>query len=315
MKTLASLIETHYGIRVHNLSRVCEGAGGDVYYADTGAGRFVLKGTVKSDIYACNEPRLAKYLAAQGIPVPAFLPTKDGADFFRRGKWQYNLRPYVEWTVYGYNEAPAWLITESAQMLGRIHHVLAAFEPLPMGIGPDFFAFLRSDAPRISYIKTLSLAKAAGEDDVAADVEFRLSRLHKLQEQSYDYARFTRGNTHGDYKISQIVCREGHIAAIIDWTSACRHPLCWEVIRSYAHAAPEGARGAIDSEGLRDYLAEYTRYAPLTDYDLRMMPYFYRDQLLACDYYGQYYASKGQNRMDYLAQARFATGVLRVMDF
>jgi len=45
-----------------------------------------------------------------------------------------------------------------------------------------------------------------------------------------------------------------------------------------------------------------------------MMLYCYRDQLLACDYYGQYYASKSPNRADYLAQARFATKVLRWME-
>lgn len=58
-------------------------------------------------------------------------------------------------------------------------------------------------------------------------------------------------------------------------------------------------------------MAEYQQFAPLNDYDLRMMPYYYRDQLLACDYYGQYYASGQANRADYLAQARHATKLLR----
>ena len=55
-------------------------------------------------------------------------------------------------------------------------------------------------------------------------------------------------------------------------------------------------------------------FAPLNDYDLRMMPYYYRDQLLACDYYGQHYAARGMNRADYLAQARFASKLLRWFD-
>ena len=302
---MEKLIEKHYGLRVRSLARVSQGVGGDVYFVDTDQGRFVLKGVERGDIYAKNEPRIAAFLARRDIPVAEYLPTRGGAFFFSGGR-RYHLQRFVEGTVYSYGEAPAWLITESARMLGRIHSALADHTPLPLGMGPDFFAFLRSDTPRARYTKTLARARAAKDASVIADVEFRLAQLHKLRETTYDYARFTVGNTHGDYKISQIICGSGHIAAVVDWTAACTHPLCLEIIRSYAHAAP-----AFSFEGLRAYAEEYQCFAPLTDYDLRMMPYFYRDQLLACDYYGQYYASTSQNRADYLAQARFATKLLR----
>jgi Ser/Thr protein kinase RdoA (MazF antagonist) len=303
------LIEKHYSLRVHSLARVDEGAGGDVYIADTNAGRFVLKGTKKDDERAQNEPRLSEYLARHDIPVPEFLATKDGAYFFSKGKKQYNLRPYVEGTVYSYNQAPAWLLPESARMQGKIHAALAGFGPLPTGVGPEFPAFMRSDAPRASYETTLVLARKVGDASVIEDIEYRLARLHKTQEHSYDYARLTIGNTHGDYKIQNLVCGEDRIAAVIDWTCANAMPLCLEVIRAYTHAAP-----AFDREGLQSYLEDYRRFFPLNDYDLLMMPYFYRDLLLACNYYGQYYGSKNPNRADYLAQARLATKVLRWFD-
>ena len=300
------LIETHYGLRVQGLARVNEGVGGDVYTVETHTGRFVLKGTRHGDERACNEPRLVAFAARQGIPVQECLPTKDGEDFFHRGGKQYNLRPWADGAVYSYNKAPAWLVTEAARMQGKINAALAGFESLPQGIGPDSLAYLRSDAPRESYGKTLALAKKAGDASVVEDIRFRISQLHMLQEKTYDFSRFTIGNAHGDYKIQNLVCGEGRIAAVIDWTSACTLPLCLEIIRAYAHAAP-----VFSLEGLRAYTDEYQRYAPLNDYDLRMMPYFFRDLLLASDYYGQYYASKHSNRADYLAQAKFATRMLR----
>ena len=303
---LARLLEKHCGLRMQGLTRVGEGVGGEVYVVEAHAGRFVLKGTEKADARAGNEPRLAGYLARYDIPVPEFLPAKDGGHFFYSGKRQYNLRPYVEGTVYSYHEAPEWLMGESARTQGRIHAALAGFGPLPQALGPDFLDFLRSDAPLDSYTKTLALAKKAGDEDVIADVEYRLARLHTLRERSYDYARFTVGNAHGDYKVQNLVCGEGRIAAVIDWTSAGRLPLCMEVIRSYAHAAPEP-----DAGGLRAYTEEYLCHAPLNGYDLRNMLHVFRDLLLASDYYGQYYGSKHANRADYLAQARFATGLLR----
>jgi len=306
---LERLIEQHYGLCVRALTRVDEGAGGEVYVADTDAGRFVLKGTAGDDPRAQKEPFIVEYLARQGILAPEFLPVEGGGWFFRGDGKRYSLRPYVEGTVYSYHEAPAWLMVESAQMQGRIHAALAGFGPLPQALGPDFLTFLRSDAPRASYRKTLALAEKAGDADVLEDIAFRLSLLHTLRERSYDYARFTVGNTHGDYKIQNLVCGEGRIAAVIDWTSACALPLCLEVIRAWVHAAP-----AFSLEGLRAYTEEYQRFSPLSDYDLRTMPYIFRDLLLASDYYGQYYASKSRNRAAYLAEARFTTRVLRWME-
>jgi len=194
-------------------------------------------------------------------------------------------------------------------MLGKIQAALAGYEPLPPVFGQGHFDFLRSDAPRASYMKTLAMAKKTGDISVIEDLEYRLSQLHKTRAHTYDYARFTIGNTHGDFKIQNIVCGEGRIAAVIDLSSACRLPLCLEVIRSYAHAAP-----AMSAEGLRTYVEEYQCFAPLNDYDLRNMAHLFRDQMLALDFYGQYYGSKHANRADFLAQARFATGFLRRFD-
>ena len=306
---LARLLEKHYGLRAQSVARVSEGVGGEVYVVEADAGRFVLKGTEKSDLRAQKEPHIVEYAARHDIPVPEFLPTKDGGWFFYNNRKQYNLRPYMEGTVYSYGEAPDWLMGESACMQGRIHAALAGFGPLTQALGPDFPGFLRSDAPRASYARTLALAKKAGDTSVIEDIEYRLARLHTLQERGYDCDRFTVGNTHGDYKVQNLVCGEGRIAAVIDWTSACALPLCLEVIRAYSHAAP-----ALSIEGLRAYAEEYRRFAPLNDYDLEMMPWVFRDLLLASDYYGQYYASKSRNRADYLAQARFATGVLRWLE-
>jgi Ser/Thr protein kinase RdoA (MazF antagonist) len=301
------LIEKYYDLRAKNLAHEGGGAGGEVCIADTDAGRFVLKGTKKGDARARMEPRIVEFLARRGIPTPEFLPVKDGGWFFYRGGKQYNLRPYVEGTVYSYGGAPAWLLPEIARMQGRIHAALAGFEPLPVAVGPEVLDYLRSEAPRASYGKTLVLAAKAGDADVIEDVNYRLSRLHECREHAYDYARFTVGNTQGDYKIQNLVFGEGGIAAVIDCTSANALPLCLEVARAYAHAAP-----AFSLEGLRAYTEEYRRFAPLNDYDLRMMPCFFRDLcLLAGDYYGQYYAAKGVNRAAYLAEARFTTRVLR----
>ena len=305
-KTCERLLEKHYNLHVKSITHVDEGVGGEVYIAETDAGRFVLKGTPRGADRADNEPYIAEHLARHGIPVAEYLRAGDGKWFVPRGKTQYLLQRFVEGKTYSYHEAPAWLLPESARMLGKIQLALACYRPLPQVFGQDHFDYLRSEVPRASYMKTLERAKKAGDGDVALDVEYRLSQLHRTRERTYDCARFTVANTHGDFKIQNIICGEGRVAAVIDLSSACRLPLCMEVIRSYTHAAPEPT-----AEGLRAYTEEVMRYTPLNAYDLRNMPYVFRDQLLAFDFYGQYYSSKHPNRADFLAQARWATGVLR----
>ena len=53
------------------------------------------------------------------------------------------------------------------------------------------------------------------------------------------------------------------------------------------------------------------RYSPLSAYDLKMMPYFFYHQLLACNYYGQFYDSTSPNKADILYQAKFATKLIK----
>lgn len=69
--------------------------------------------------------------------------------------------------------------------------------------------------------------------------------------------------------------------------------------------------GRIDCALLGRYLDAYCRYGTLNDYDLACMERLYLYQIAVCDYYGQYYASRAQNRAIFLRQARFATQLLQ----
>ena len=69
--------------------------------------------------------------------------------------------------------------------------------------------------------------------------------------------------------------------------------------------------GRIDCALLGRYLDAYCRYGTLNDYDLACIERLYLYQIAVCDYYGQYYASRAQNRAIFLRQARLATRLLQ----
>ena len=149
------------------------------------------------------------------------------------------------------------------------------------------------------------------DTEAVADLLYRIDLMQRFPKYTFDIKQFTCQSTHGDYFISQLLCGENKINAVIDWTTACVHPVVWEIVRSYVYAAPSCKEGQIDMEEFVRYVDKYCEYAPLTEYDiLNMVPLFYY-QIAVCDYYGQYYESDAENRYIYMKQAKFSTKLLR----
>lgn len=271
----------------------------------------MLKGVSSGDCYVRNEPEIAIFLKKNGVPVAEYVLTKDNQYLWKYDSNVYHMQRFVEGEIIPFNKAPDWFMIESAQLLGKIHAVLSGFKQLPTGMGDSFIDFMQSGYARVSYEKTIEKAKDIHDINIVTDVEYRLSQVDKLQEIEFDLSKFTCSNTHGDYKISQIICQSNHIKAVIDWTGACVHPICWEIIRSFTYADSNCETGEIDIDRFIGYIMEYLLYFSLNAYDLKMMPYYFYYQLLSCDYYGQYYASDNINRGDFLFQAQFATKLIR----
>ena len=213
--------------------------------------------------------------------------------------------------MYDLNTAPDWLLTESAQMLGKIHTALRDYQELSVGIGADFFEYMTPDRASESYKNSLTIAECRNDTEIITDLQYRIDLMQRFPAYEFDLGRLTCCATHGDYFISQIICGDEKINAVIDWTTACVHPVVWEVVRSYVYAAPSCKDGQIDMNDFLHYVEEYRKFSPLNEYDLLCMSRLFYYQIAVCDYYGQYYASTADNRDIYLHQAVFSTKLLR----
>ena len=200
---------------------------------------------------------------------------------------------------------------ESAELLGQIHRVLQNYPALPEGIGAGFFARMTPQRALRSYRDTLTIAEQRGDDKTAAELVWRIGLMERFPAWEFDLDRLTRRNTHGDYFISQFLCADGHLTAVIDWTTACVHPVIWELMRLFVYSAPCCAAGQIDDRLLARYVDAYCRYGELNVYDRGNLCRLYFYQIAVCDYYGQYYASNAANRVIYLRQAQHATRLLK----
>ncbi len=309
------ILRAQYGLHLEQARKSSIGAGSDTWFLRCAEGGYVLKFPAESAInHPEAEPELCAFLREHDIPACDFLKNSTGS-YVSQGDdgRRFTVQRRFAGSTPEWNSASEALLLESAELLGRIHAVLQDYPALPEGIGAGFFAYMTPQRVLASYRCSLETARQLGDAAIAADLEWRIGLMQRFPAWRFELSRLTLRNTHGDYFISQFLCEDGRLTAVIDWTTACVHPVIWEITRSFVYGAPCCAEGRVDKRLFERYVAAYCRYGTLNDYDRENLYRLYFYQIAVCDYYGQYYASAASNRHIYLMQAQHATRMLRVM--
>ncbi len=267
LPTLERLLREKYGLRLERTEKSSAGAGSDTWFLSCAEGKFVLKFPASSEI---NHPEseLCAFLRENGIPACDFVKNRAGRCVSVDSSGRvFTLQRHLSGRTLEWNSAPETILLESAELLGRIHSVLRNYPALPEGIGAGFFAHMTPQRALASYQGSLATAIRQGDSEIADELEWRIGLMERFPAWKFDLNRLTRCNTHGDYFISQFLCKDGHLTAVIDWTTACVHPVIWEIMRSFVYGAPCCANGEIDTQLLKRYIAAYRRYGTLNAYD------------------------------------------------
>ncbi len=309
------ILVEQYGIEPVEMRRMTAGAGGETFLVNSNQGNYVFK---LADVNTINrpkqEPKLCIFLREKGVRVSEFMPNKAGeyVTVCAAANSQIcHVQRYVEGETFPMYEAPAWFMEQSAETLGEIHEVLKEYEELPVGIGKEFFRHMTPGKANASYRKSLLLAVQQGEERIAEELEFRIHLSERMKLWEPDCERLTYRNTHGDYNLNQIICRDGEIKAVIDWTTACTHPVVWEIARSFYYGHSSGRDGILDEKAFANYVAAYEERAKLNGYDRENLLRLYYYQLAVCDYYYQYFHSENSRKEEFLWQAQLATNILK----
>lgn len=311
---IMSKLKDSYGLEVSAMAPMSLGVGGDTYRVTAAQGEFVYK-IMEADTmnHPAGEPKLCAYLLDRGIPVSIFVRNREGRWITPIEGRISHLQEYIRGRTFPMNGTPEWFMAESPKLLAGIHNALRAFPPLPVGIGSNFFRYMTPDRGKTSYHASLEKAAARGETGILEDLRYRLEILEYIRDWHFDISRLTCRNTHGDFTVNQILCGEDRINAVIDWTSACVHPVIWEITRSFFYADPSCREGCFDESRFAAYISAYTALAPLNEYDRANMLKLFYYQLAVCDYYAQYLDAPEEKKGEFLQQARFATSILRNM--
>ena len=313
---ISELLKTQYGLHINSMKKSCVGAGSDTWFVYCEEGDFILKYPAVSEInHPEQEPELCEFLNNHGISVCSFLRNHSGCYLSEDSQGRkFTVQKLIQGLTPEWNTATDVILQESAELLGKIHSVLKDYPKLPVGIGEDFFRYMTPQSAAESYHRSLAIAHSRNDRKIEKDLKWRLSLMERFPNMSFDLDKLTLRNTHGDFFISQFICNQGHLTAVIDWTTACVHPVIWEIMRSYVYGSPKCADGKIDSKELRRYIQAYCQYGTLNEYDMKNLIALFYYQIAVCDYYGQYYSSTTDNRDIYLRQAVFSTKLLKGMN-
>ena len=277
------LIECNYNLNVSDMRLLDKHFGTEIYIVEADTKKYVVKVLPLYFENIDNEGFVTEYLYNHGHKVARLLKSRDGSYVIRTPEFQFTVQEYIEGETLPINSAPEWFLEKSAEFLGRTTFTLKDYGQLPLRFCKDFFAADTAIGKKQQYIRELEKARETDEQKTAPIWEEQIRHLERISKFRIDTDRLTYANSHGDFHIGQVIMKDNDIT-VIDWSSACRLPACLDVITSYVFASPNCREGAIDAEGLNRYICTYTKYFPLTEYDIKAMPYVLYFWHCVCNY-------------------------------
>lgn len=245
-----------------------------------------------------KEINIINHLKNDNIPVPEYIKTITGEYSFIYKNKVIIMQKFIEGYTMESNTGKYDQILESAEYLGKIIKSLETLEfELPSN---DVSSWYSSETINESIAKQEKLLKKISTEDypqIYKDLMDKISMLQYVRD-NFDFSdmnKLTIMNTHGDYSVLQFIYKNDKINAIIDFVSACKMPIVWEIIRSYSYIDPKAKEGKININNLVEYVKVFSKYVKLNKYDFKFMSYLYLIQLLSSTFgYKQYIADNSK---------------------
>lgn len=278
-----NLIETNFNIEILKLSLIDSHFGTEIYSAETPDGKYFVKKLPIHMRGVENEKAITDFLYANGISVPILLKTKDNKDVLKFDDFQITIQTFIEGKGLRISSATGEFLASQAELLGKINLVLKDYKKLPVRFDKKFVNKKIAVSKCKKYKAEFETVKANCTESVEKNWLSQIKHLERISSFKIDTRKLTYANSHGDFNIRQIVA-SGENLTVVDWSSACKLPICLEVMTSYVFATAKSKNGYIDANEFKEYIATYSKYFKLNDYDLKMMPYVFYFWHAMCNY-------------------------------
>ncbi len=262
-----------------------------------------------------KEINIISHLKKDNIPVPEYIKTITSEYSFIYENRVIIMQKFIDGYTMESNTGNHEQVLESAKYLGKIIKSLATLKvELPSNDVLSWYSKETIDESIDKQEKLLEKVSIEKYPQIYKDLTDKISMLEYVRDNLdfSDMDKLTIMNTHGDYSLLQFIYKDGKINAIIDFVSACKMPIVWEVIRSYSYIDSKAKEGRIDIDNLVEYVKTFTNYVKLNKYDFKFMSYLYLVQLLTSTFgYKQYVADN--SKTDLLDFAYFRTRLCKFL--
>lgn len=264
-----------------------------------------------------QEISLNEFLLSRSFPTAAFIADINGnkCDYIN-GRY-IALQEFIDGESYTNHDLPEVILLQSAEILGELHEVLKDYK-LPVEMGRKWVKGFRVSKSQAKHEKLLNLSESLEDrtvgDRIKEDILFKTQLLSAVEPYGKYFKKLTYKSTHGDFSALQFLCENGKIKTVIDFASAKRLPVVWEIMRAYMQSATDtNDPFDFDEEKFCEYVRHYMQFSELSKWDLKYMPYAYLYQLARSSYGYKEYMMNAENKEELLRFAFWRTNVCRML--
>lgn len=185
-------------------------------------------------------------------------------------------------------------VLESARILGKLTKALKDYSELDEeGIMQKWFSkeSLEKDIVKMKELQQNLNNDNIYKEKIFSDLATKIEISEKIIKE-FDFSileKLTITNAHGDYSVQQLIYNGTEEPTVIDFETAKKLPIVWEVIRSYSYIDKDAKDGELNIDTLVEYFKVFTKYIELNEYDLKYAPYIYLIQIVSSTFgYKQY---------------------------
>ena len=265
--------------------------------------------------YIEKEINIINYLSTKGILVPRYVVLKNGKYYTNIENRIIIMQEFVEGEILEDNSAEYEQLIKSAELLGKL---IKALEQYPELDSEDIINTKFSKKYLLDSIQKIKLEQEKIKDDNLYKEKFIEDYETKIQIAEELVSRFdfdimnklTIKNTHGDYCNLQLIYNNKKDITVIDFETAKRMPIIWDIMRSYCYMDKDAKDGNINIENLKEYVREVNKYVQLNQYDLKYAADVFLIQLTGSVFgYREY--NKDYNQKNLLRFALFRTKICK----
>lgn len=316
--TIKRILEDNYNIETSKVTKIDRGTA-NIFEVQSKEKKYILKefSEGRSEDSVIKETNIINFLKDRNIKVPVYIKSTQGNFYIKFENRIIIVQEYVDGYTMENNTGDYNKTIESATILGKMTKELKDYTGLEEdGIIEKWFSkeSLENGITKMLDLKSKLNADNPYKSIFEKDLEDKINMSKDLIENfKFDIIqKLTIMNSHGDYSVQQLIYNDKEKTTVIDFETAKKLPIIWEVMRSYSYIDKEAKNGNLNLNTLVDYVKEFSKYVKLNEYDLKYAAKIYLIQIVSSPFgYKQY--NDNYEKTGLLEFALFRTNLCRYL--